>query len=214
MTPARRRSSSALHLAGGLALCAALMLAAVPTAHAGAVFEIREAVPTNSQDYEFRFNDKTEFRDVGSIVRSGTDGAGKFFKSSAIPLAIFTLNKCKAVAPHIHPNAAETLFVLKGKIRIHQVRGEEDGNRLRSIDLSENEAGYIQQGAFHTVENIGSGTAQFLQIFDHPQGGAVFVSPSLVALPRNLVNSAFSEDVLDRDTTAKGALVPVRGCRY
>lgn len=131
---------------------------------------------------------------AGSILRSAGAGAGKFFASSAIPLAIFTLNKCAAVAPHIHPNAAETLFVLQGetrarctehgdasftecqparptahgltrscpcacqcptpdasplaagKIRIHQFRGEEDLNNVRVVDVSANQAGYIQQG--------------------------------------------------------------------
>lgn len=37
------------------------------------------------------------------------------FKTSAIPLAQFELNKCTAVAPHIHPNAAETIVVLEGE---------------------------------------------------------------------------------------------------
>ena len=53
-------------------------------------------------------------KDVGSVVRSGLEGAGKIFQTSAVPLAIFTLNKCTAVAPHIHPNGAETLFLIKG----------------------------------------------------------------------------------------------------
>jgi hypothetical protein len=43
----------------------------------------------------------------------------------------------------------------------------------------------------------------------------VFAAPSLVALPRRLVNSAFTDNVLRRDTSAtKGAIIPIRGCRY
>ncbi len=57
------------------------------------------------------------FDGIGSIVRSAGEGAGAVFRTSAIPLAIFTLNRCTAVAPHIHPNSAETLFVLQGKGR-------------------------------------------------------------------------------------------------
>jgi hypothetical protein len=53
---------------------------------------------------------------VGSILRSGGVGAGAIFKTSAIPLAIFSLNRCCAVAPHVHPNAAETLFVIQGAL--------------------------------------------------------------------------------------------------
>ncbi len=101
-----------------------------------------------------------------------------------------------------------------GKIRITQFRGEEDGAAVRVVELGPGEAGYIQQGAYHTVENISKGTAQFLQIFDHPQGGAVFAAPALVALPRNVVNSAFSQPVLPKDVTANGALIRVRDCYW
>jgi hypothetical protein len=62
------------------------------------------------------------------------------------------------------------------------------------------------------VENISKGTSQFLQIFDHPQGGAVFAAPALLSLPRDIVNSAFSKDVLPSGVTANGALIAVRGC--
>jgi hypothetical protein len=51
----------------------------------------------------------------GTIRRSGLAGAGAAFRTSAIPLTIFELNKCTAVAPHIHPNGAETIFVLEGE---------------------------------------------------------------------------------------------------
>lgn len=54
-------------------------------------------------------------KDVGSVVRSGLEGAGKVFQTSALPLTIFNLNKCTAVAPHIHPNGAEIVFVLQGE---------------------------------------------------------------------------------------------------
>ncbi len=54
----------------------------------------------------------------GTIRRSGLAGAGAFFKASAIPLAIFELKKCSAVAPHVHPDGAETIFVLQGGWRV------------------------------------------------------------------------------------------------
>jgi uncharacterized RmlC-like cupin family protein len=44
-----------------------------------------------------------------------TTGAGAFFRASAIPMAIFTMKECSAVSVHIHPNAAETIFVLAGE---------------------------------------------------------------------------------------------------
>jgi oxalate decarboxylase/phosphoglucose isomerase-like protein (cupin superfamily) len=99
-------------------------------------------------------------------------------------------------------------------VRVTQFRGEQDGTTVRVQEVSEGEAVYIQQGTFHFVENISKGTTEFLQIFDHPQAGAVFAAPALASLPRNVVNSAFSEDVFDADVKALGTLIPIRGCEY
>jgi hypothetical protein len=80
------------------------------------VFEIREPVATKDSDYKFVFDQVTQFSpNLGKISRSAGTGAGLLFKDSAIPLAIFTLEKCTAVSPHIHPNGAETIFVLEGE---------------------------------------------------------------------------------------------------
>ncbi len=96
---------------------------------------------------------------------------------------------------------------------IHQFRGEEDGSTVHTTHLSAGEAGYVLQGSYHVVENTGKGPARFLQIFDHPQAGAVFATQALAALPRRLVNAAFTQDVLERDTAAtKGAIIHIRDC--
>jgi hypothetical protein len=41
-----------------------------------------------------------------------------------------------------------------------------------------------------------------MQIFDHPQPGAVFVANALVNLPTNVINKSFSKPVFDGKTTA------------
>jgi hypothetical protein len=82
----------------------------------------------------------------GSITGSGAVGAGSFYSTSRIPLAIFQLNKCTSVAPHIHPNGAETVFALKGTLRVVQFRGEEAGTNVSEVIINKGEAAYIQQG--------------------------------------------------------------------
>jgi hypothetical protein len=48
------------------------------------------------------------------------------------------------------------------------------------------------------VENTSGGSAKFLQIFDHPQGGAVFATPALAALHNFGVNNNFNaEKIVD-----------------
>jgi oxalate decarboxylase/phosphoglucose isomerase-like protein (cupin superfamily) len=86
---------------------------------------------------------------------------------------------------------------------------------VRVTDLKKGEAGVIHQGAYHVVENTAKGTTKFLQIFDHPNGGAVFAAPALAALPRNIVNSAFSAPVLAAGTTGKpAAIINVSHCQW
>ncbi|KAI3432269.1 hypothetical protein D9Q98_003829 [Chlorella vulgaris] len=206
-------------LTSPLAILAVLVLLVAPSARAGAVFEVREEVTPNVANFKFVFgspaNQLQTFTGAGSIKRSAGAGAGLFFKSSAIPLAQFSLNRCTAVAVHVHPNSAETLFVTAGKIRIYQFRGEEDLTAVRVFDVNVGEAGYIQQGAYHMVENISGGTTKFLQIFDHPQGGAVFAAPALVALSKaggnaaKIVNAGFTGVSFGANAAANGAIVKI-----
>lgn len=131
-----------------------------------------------------------------------------------------------------------------GSIRIYQFRGEEALNNVTVTDVGINKAAYIQQGerelsgalavavvcccvpsgpfpcpsftgAYHMVENTSNGAAKFLQIFDHPQGGAVFAAPALAALhnygvgqPNNaekIVSSSFTADIFpDTGTLVQG----------
>jgi oxalate decarboxylase/phosphoglucose isomerase-like protein (cupin superfamily) len=110
---------------------------------------------------------------------------------------------------HVHPPS-----LIAGKVRIHQVRGEGNDEALMT-ELEAGEAGYVQQGALHVVENLSRGHTRFLVFFDHPQAGTVFAFPSLLGLPRRLINSAFTDDVLRRDNEAiKGVFLPIRGCKY
>jgi quercetin dioxygenase-like cupin family protein len=182
------------------------------------VFEIREAVTSNPSDLKFQFTSVTNFPGRGSITGSGAVGAGAVFNTSRIPLTIFELERCASVAPHIHPNGAETVFALEGKLKVYQFRGEEAGTNVSVVEISKGEAAYIQQGAIHFVENSGDSKASFLQLFDHVQAGVVFVAPALVNLPMDVVNSAFSEDIIKAGTKALSdpspALIRVRGCKY
>lgn len=71
------------------------------------------------------------------------------------------------------------------------------------------------QGAYHMVENISAGTTKFLQIFDHPQGGAVFAAPALVALSKaggnaaKIVNAGFTGVSFGANAAANGAIVKI-----
>jgi hypothetical protein len=64
---------------------------------------------------------------------------------------------------------------------------------------------------------IADGNSKFLQLFDHIQAGVVFVAPALVNLPSDVVNSAFSKDVINPGIKALSdpnpALITVRGCK-
>jgi hypothetical protein len=48
-------------------------------------------------------------------------------------------------------------------------------------------------GTVHFVRNVKRGGAsRFLQLFDHPDAGAVFVGPALLGMPRDILDSAFT----------------------
>ncbi len=78
----------------------------------------------------------------------------------------------------------------------------------------------VATGTYHFVENTFAQKTKFLQIFDHPFGGAVFAAPAIVAL-RNaggnaaaIVNAQFNKVIIDQFVSAKPPMFQVPGCNW
>lgn len=76
----------------------------------GAVFEVKEPILTNPNDYRIVFDKPAPFNPAGSILRSSTP-----YSATSIPLAFFKIEKCGVLSFHFHPLGAEQLLVLEGK---------------------------------------------------------------------------------------------------
>jgi quercetin dioxygenase-like cupin family protein len=74
----------------------------------GAVFEVKEPILPNPNDYRILF-DRKQATPAGTIVRSSTP-----YNATSIPLAVFTIEKCGVLSFHFHPLGAEQLLVLHG----------------------------------------------------------------------------------------------------
>jgi oxalate decarboxylase/phosphoglucose isomerase-like protein (cupin superfamily) len=87
----------------------------------------------------------------------------------------------------------------------------EDGT-IKRVNVPKGSAVLIPQGTLHYVRNTYNGDSVFLQIFDHPKAGAVFVAAALAAMPRPVLNSAFTSEFPANST---GTIVPLKyNCAY
>ncbi len=66
--------------------------------------------------------------------------------------------------PHWHPNADELGYCLKGSVIVTLYASR---NQKESFLVSEGEVYLIPSGAFHSLENVGSGVAEILAQFSH-----------------------------------------------
>jgi oxalate decarboxylase/phosphoglucose isomerase-like protein (cupin superfamily) len=86
----------------------------------------------------------------------------------------------------------------------------EDGT-VKRVVVQKDSAVLVAQGVLHYVRNIHYEDSVFLQIFDHPKAGAVFVAAALAQMPRPVLNSAFTSNFPANST---GTFFRLAGCNW
>lgn len=86
----------------------------------------------------------------------------------------------------------------------------EDGT-FKRVTVPKDGAVLIAQGVLHYVRNVWNGDSTFVQIFDHPKAGAMFVGLALAQMPRPVLNSAFTSNFPANST---GTFFTLQGCAW
>lgn len=170
-------------------------------AHAGAVFDIKKPILPKPSDYLITFDQPAKFP-AGSITRSSTP-----FNDTAIPMALIDLDQCGVLSFHFHPLGSEQLFITKGSVEVGMFFEDQS---FRLVSVKGGQAVLIPQGVVHFVRNTAKHPTQLLQIFDHPGAGAQFLGPALLAMPEDVLASAFKGDFPSATT---GNIFTLKSCK-
>lgn len=106
---------------------------------------------------------------------------------------------CSISKLHIHPRAAESLVVLKGKLVTETIPEfgvmDASGKKQRVIrnELGPNMMTVFHQGAFHTQINPGCDEVETITTFSSEDGGFGFVADQTFLLPDDIISAQLGD---------------------
>jgi oxalate decarboxylase len=111
---------------------------------------------------------------------------------------------------HWHPNSDEWQYYIEGQARMTVVS---TGNSSRTFDFQAGDVGYVPVSLAHYVENTGSTTLRFLEVFTSSRYADVSLAQWVALTPHELVaaNLRLSRPLLDALPAQKHPVVPAQG---
>lgn len=93
---------------------------------------------------------------------------------------------------HWHPTSDEWQYYIAGKARMTLFAGE---GRANTIDFAPSDVGYVPRSFGHYVENIGTDTLRFLEVFSVGQYADISLASWMANTPHELVAAHLNMDV-------------------
>ena len=155
-------------------------------------------------DMKFRLTAETPTRTAGGAVRIAD--MRNFGISSEIAAALVEVEPGHIREIHWHPNADEWQFHIAGKGRM-TVFGAQTNSR--TFDYQAGDVGYVPKSMPHFVENTGTETLRFLELFQAPRFEDVSLAQWMALTPHELVQAHLNvnRQLLDALPTDKRPIV-------
>lgn len=146
-------------------------------------------VPTVPRSFSHRMMAQTPIATKSGTVRI-TDSK-VFPASTAIAAALVEVAPGGMRELHWHPNAAEWQYYIEGQARMGVFASS---GRARTFDFRANDVGYVPFAMGHYIENTGSTTLRFLEIFKSDHYADVSLDQWLALTPPELVTAHLRTD--------------------
>jgi oxalate decarboxylase len=134
--------------------------------------------------FSFRLLEREPLRSPGGSVRIAD--SANFPAATTIAAALVDVEPGGLRELHWHPNAAEWQYYVSGTARMTVFAAE---GRARTFDYAAGDVGYVPFAMAHYVENTGSETLRFLELFRSDRFGDVSLNQWLALTPPELVRA-------------------------
>eukprot|EP00180_Rhodochaete_pulchella_P003419 Plantae.Rhodophyta-Rhodochaete_pulchella.ctg5816.p1 GENE.Plantae.Rhodophyta-Rhodochaete_pulchella.ctg5816~~Plantae.Rhodophyta-Rhodochaete_pulchella.ctg5816.p1 ORF type:complete len:178 (-),score=18.73 Plantae.Rhodophyta-Rhodochaete_pulchella.ctg5816:1033-1497(-) len=108
-------------------------------------------------------------------------------------IARVTLQPGAINQPHIHPRAAEMLYLVHGMLRVCFV--EENGGSRFCNDLRAGEAAIFPIGTIHYQQNFGHSVVEFIAVLTSDNPGVTTLPARLFDLPSEALGASFNRPI-------------------
>ena len=145
---------------------------------------VRDPAGSVPQDMRFRLMQQSALESPGGRVRVAD--TRNFPISTQIAAALVEVDPGRFREIHWHPNADEWQYYISGTARM-TVFGAEA--KARTFDFRAGDVGYVPKSMIHFVENTGSDTLRFLELFRSPHFMDVSLAQWMALTPHELVEA-------------------------
>jgi oxalate decarboxylase len=131
------------------------------------------------------------------------NGEVRLVSSKEFPISTTMTGALMNLAPgglrelHWHPNADEWQYVLSGKIRLTVFASH---GLAKVVELGAGDVGFVPMGYGHALEDVGSGSAKLILVFNSGEYQEISLSTVLATQPAYLLETNFhlSRGVVDK----------------
>ena len=106
--------------------------------------------------------------------------------------ALFRIEACGIILPHVHPRATEIVFVISGQ-NLRVAFTEENGGRVIVNDISEGMAAFFPQGLIHYQQNLSCKPIHLISSLNHEDPGILTITTQFFRLPEEAIEGSLGE---------------------
>ncbi len=167
--------------------------------------ESQSKQPDVKDSYKFSLMDVAPIKTKGGSVRIADKN--NFPASDVMSAALVEVEPGGLRELHWHPTSDEWQYYISGKARMTVFASEGHAN---TVDFAPSDVGYVPRSFGHYIENVGTDTLRFLEVFAVGQYADVSLSSWMANTPHELVAAHLNMDVdtLRRISQQKTPVVP------
>ena len=147
----------------------------------------QEDVPDS---YKFSLTDVTPIKTRGGSVRIADKN--NFKASDVMSAALVEVEPGGLRELHWHPTSDEWQYYISGSARMTLFAGE---GRANTVDFAASDVGYVPRSYGHYIENTGTDTLRFLEVFAVGQYADISLASWMANTPHELVAAHLNMDV-------------------
>lgn len=127
----------------------------------------------------------------GGNIRGGDVGAFPVLDGEGLSYTLFTLEPCGINLPHVHPRAAELLYLISGENLVVSFI-EENGGRTFTNTINAGMMTIFPLGLMHYQQNMGCEPAQYISALNSADPGVQTLTTNFINFPDEAILSSLN----------------------
>ena len=130
--------------------------------------------------------------------------------NNGLSMSLSVIYPCGVVLPHIHPRASQIYYILKGKLELGFIEGN-DANFTEHI-IEEGQGTIFPQGSIHYFINIECQNASLVAVANSDEPGRIEIATNFFdVLPQSIISAALGGQTININPKRVQSVDPAKG---